>query len=187
MKDAFQRTLLIVLSAGLCVLCIFQWRVQAIQRAKLEDLSRVIETNAMALHEATNAIRHADDQVADLQATITKLSAELANKGGVLVSRATELERLQKLATGQGQRIEALSKEAAMLQSKLKEACAGIEKQNAAFKDLVTQRNELAARLDASIKDRNQIVEKYNELVKQIEKLQAAVTTSPSNTGVTTP
>ena len=184
MKDAFQRTLLIVLSAGLWGLCAYQWRVQAIQRGTMEQLARDIETKSIALRDATNSIQRADGQVAELHATIAQLSAELATKAGNMDVQAAELKRIKTLADAQEQRIELLSKETAMLQAKLKEAYAGIEKQNAAFKDLVTQRNELATRLDASIKDRNQIVAKYNELVKQIEKLQAAATT---NTGGTTP
>ena len=55
------------------------------------------------------------------------------------------------------------------LESKLKEAYAGIDKQNEAITNLVAQRNDFVKKYNDEVKDRNDIVAKYNELVKQIQ------------------
>jgi hypothetical protein len=54
------------------------------------------------------------------------------------------------------------------LEAKLKDAYAGIEKQNEAITNLVTQRADFVQKLNDSVKDRNDIVAKYNDLIKKI-------------------
>ncbi len=49
------------------------------------------------------------------------------------------------------------------LEAKLKEAYAGIDKQNAAISNLVAQRNDLVQKYNDEVKDRNDVVAKYNE------------------------
>jgi uncharacterized coiled-coil DUF342 family protein len=60
------------------------------------------------------------------------------------------------------------------LQGKLKEAYAGIHKQNEAMKELVAQRDEFVKKYNESVQARNDVVAKYNDLVAQVEKLQGA-------------
>jgi predicted RNase H-like nuclease (RuvC/YqgF family) len=54
------------------------------------------------------------------------------------------------------------------LESKLKEAYAGVAKQNEAITNLIAQRDEFVQKLNDSVKDRNRVVAKYNDLVKEI-------------------
>ena len=56
------------------------------------------------------------------------------------------------------------------LTAKLKEAYAGIEKQNEAITNLVSQRDDFVKKFNDEVKDRNDVVAKYNDLVKQIQK-----------------
>jgi len=60
------------------------------------------------------------------------------------------------------------------LESKLKDAYAGIGQQNTALTNLVSQRDDLLKKLNDSVKDRNDVVAKYNDLANQIQKQQAA-------------
>jgi hypothetical protein len=55
------------------------------------------------------------------------------------------------------------------LESKLKDAYAGIEKQNAAITNLVAERDGLVLKYNNEVKDRNDIVAKYNQLAKQVQ------------------
>ena len=59
------------------------------------------------------------------------------------------------------------------LEAKLKDAYAGIDKQNDTITNLVSQRNDLVQKYNDEVKDRNDIVTKYNDLAKQVEKLQS--------------
>ena len=60
------------------------------------------------------------------------------------------------------------------LQGKLKAAYDGIQKQNDAIKQLAAQRDEFVKKFNDEVKDRNDVVNKYNELVGQVQKSQAA-------------
>jgi uncharacterized coiled-coil DUF342 family protein len=60
------------------------------------------------------------------------------------------------------------------LEAEIKEASAGIEKQNDAIKLLVTERDDAIKKYNDSIKERNALAEKYNDLVERFKKLQAA-------------
>ena len=60
----------------------------------------------------------------------------------------------------------------AQLTAKLKDAYAGIEQQNQAITNLLSQRDDLAKKYNAEVQDRNDVVAKYNDLVKQMGKSQ---------------
>jgi chromosome segregation ATPase len=60
------------------------------------------------------------------------------------------------------------------LEAKLKEASEGILKQNDAIKRLAAERDEAIQKYNDSIKERNALAEKYNNLVDRFTKLQAA-------------
>jgi uncharacterized coiled-coil DUF342 family protein len=59
-----------------------------------------------------------------------------------------------------------------LLATKLEEAYAGIKRQNEAISNLVDQRDEFVAKYTNSINARNDLVEKYNDLVGQMKKLE---------------
>ncbi|MGO8696299.1 MAG: hypothetical protein ACLQVY_01080, partial [Limisphaerales bacterium] len=61
-----------------------------------------------------------------------------------------------------------------VLESKLSEAYDGIKKQNDAITQLAAQRDEFIGKYTNSIKDRNDLVEKYNALVERVKKMQEA-------------
>ena len=59
------------------------------------------------------------------------------------------------------------------LQSKLKDAYAGIEQQNETITNLVAQRDDFVKKFNDEVKDRNDVVAKYNDLVKQVQQQQS--------------
>jgi hypothetical protein len=56
----------------------------------------------------------------------------------------------------------------------LKDAYADIGKQNETITNLVVQRDEFVQKYNGSVKDRNDIVAKYNDLVSQVQKQQGS-------------
>ena len=62
------------------------------------------------------------------------------------------------------------------LEAKLKEAYAGIEKQNETITNLVAQRDDFVKKFNDEVKDRNDVVAKYNELAEQVKKQQGGGT-----------
>jgi hypothetical protein len=60
------------------------------------------------------------------------------------------------------------------LEAKLKDAYAGIDKQNETITNLIAQRNDLVQKYNDEVKDRNDVVAKYNELASQVQKQQGS-------------
>jgi ABC-type transporter Mla subunit MlaD len=59
-----------------------------------------------------------------------------------------------------------------MLESKLKDAYAGLNQQNEAITDLLAQRDDFVKKYNDSMKTQNEIVAKYNDLVSRLQKQQ---------------
>jgi len=90
----------------------------------------------------------------------------------LIVSQKAQIEQLQFANENFTNEIAQYKAGVDALEAKLKEAYAGIDKQNAVISNLVAQRNDLIQKYNDEVKDRNNVVAKYNELAKQIEKQQ---------------
>ena len=56
----------------------------------------------------------------------------------------------------------------------------GIQKQNAAITNLVAQRDDFVQKYNHEIQERNDVVAKYNDLAKQMQKLQSGGSSNDS-------
>jgi chromosome segregation ATPase len=166
----FQQNLLIGLALAVCGLCAFQWRVQTIQRDEIMTMNGMLYDKNIAMQEATNSIATLNHQVEQMDVRLTEIKAEAATNEQLVVSQKAEIFMLQ--FTGANLTNEITQYQAAVdtLQAKLKEAYAGISRQNDAITNLVGQRDELVKKFNDSVKDRNDIVTKYNDLVNQVQK-----------------
>jgi chromosome segregation ATPase len=168
----FQQNLLIILALGLCALCVWQWYGQALQRERIESLNHVLFEKDKAIEGYTNSLATLSRQIAEMDSHLTELRASAKTNEQLIVSQKRQISRLgleNDMLTNQ---IAQYTNAVSTLESKLKDAYAGIEKQNTAIKELTTQRDEFVQKLNASVKDRNDIVAKYNDLVKQMKKQQ---------------
>ena len=168
----FQQNLLILLALGLCALCTWQWYGQAQQRSRNENLNQLLYEKSAAIQGYTNSITILDRQVAQLDSRITELKETIKITDQVVVAQKREIVRLQFSSEVLTNQIAEYKQTVDTLNSKLKEAYDGINKQNESLKDLVIQRDEFVKKYNDSVKERNDIVAKYNELVAQVEKLQ---------------
>jgi uncharacterized coiled-coil DUF342 family protein len=98
-------------------------------------------------------------------------SAAKTNEQAIVLQKG-EINKLQLTSEGLTNQISEYKQAVDSLETKLKEAYAGIQKQNDALKELAAQRDEFVKKLNDSVKDRNDIVNKYNDLAAQVEKLQ---------------
>jgi predicted RNase H-like nuclease (RuvC/YqgF family) len=170
----FHQNLLIVLALALCGLCAFQWYDQSLQRNKIENLGQVLSAKLAAIQDYTNSMHLMDGQIAQLGGQITGLKGTIQTNDDLILNQKRELNRVEA-------ENEALTNEVVQYQdalkayhAKLDEAAEAVKKQNVVIKDLVTQRDGFVDKLNDSIKDRNNIVAKYNELAAQVEKIQNA-------------
>jgi chromosome segregation ATPase len=169
----FQQNLLIIVALSLCGLCVYQWYGQTLQRNQIQKLQQMVYDKSAAIQGYTNSIRTMDRQIAQMDARLTELKAEAKTNTDLIISQRRETNRLQITAEGLTNQITEYKGAVTNLQGRLKEAYDGIQKQNEAMKELVAQRDEFVKKFNAEVKDRNDVVNKYNDLVRQVEKNQA--------------
>lgn len=168
----FQLKLLVILATALCGLCAFQWYLQNQQHSSIDTLNRLVFQKDADIQYATNSIATLNQQVEQLDASLRETQASAETNAELAVSQAAEIKRLRLLEAGLTNQVAQYRQAVDALEGRLKEASAGIDRQNAAITNLVAQRDEFVARYNDSVKDRNNVVAKYNELAKQVAKLQ---------------
>ena len=99
----------------------------------------------------------------------TEIKSAAATNEQLVISQKAEITELQFANNNFTNEIAQYKAGVDALEAKLKDAYAGIDKQNGAISNLVAQRNDLAQKYNDEVKDRNDIVAKYNELAKQIQ------------------
>jgi uncharacterized coiled-coil DUF342 family protein len=169
-----QQNLLIMVALSLCGLCIYQWYGETFQRNEIQKLEQTVYEQSAAIQGYTNSIRTMDRQIAQMDVRLTELKAEAKTNADLIISQRREINRLQITAEGLTNQIVEYKIAVTNLESKLKGAYAGIQKQNEAMKELVAQRDEFIKKFNDEVKDRNDVVNKYNDLVRQVEKNQAS-------------
>lgn len=170
----FQQNLLIILALALCGLCAFQWYEQTIQRNEITTLNGMVYEKNVTFQDATNSIAKLNHQIEQMDARITEIKAAAATNEQLVVSQKAEITRLQFANFNLTNEVAQYKAAVDTLESKLKDAYAGIEKQNEAITNFVAQQNELVHKYNDSVKDRNDVVAKYNELVSQVQKQPSA-------------
>ena len=170
---SLQQNLLVILALSLCGLCVYQWYGQTLQRNEIQRLEQTVYEKSAAIQGYTNSIKAMDGQIAQMDARITQLKTEVKTNAELVITQQREINRLQATTDGLTNQIAEYRSAVESLQAKLKEAYAGIQKQNEAVKELVAQRDEFVKKYNDEVKDRNDVVKKYNDLAAQVEKLQS--------------
>ncbi len=165
----FQVNLLIVLALALCGLCAWQWYEQTVQRDEIQSLNKMVYDRDTTIQGYTNSIATLTHQVDQMDARITEIKAAAATNEQLVISQKGQITQLQFANENATNEIAQYKAGVDALEAKLKEAYAGIDKQNSAITNLVAQRNDLVQKYNDEVKDRNDIVAKYNELAKQIQ------------------
>ena len=168
----FQVNLFIVLAICLCGLCAWQWYEQTIQRTTIQSLNRMVYDRNAAIQSDTNSIATLTQQVNQLDASLTDMKATAATNEQLILSQKAQITQLQFQNENYTNEIAQYKAGVDALQAKLKEAYAGIEKQNDAITNLAAQRNDFVQKYNDEVKDRNDVVTKYNDLVKHVQKQQ---------------
>jgi chromosome segregation ATPase len=170
----FQQNLLIILALALCGFCAFQWYEQTIQRSEITTLNGMVYEKNVAIQGATNSIATLNHQVEQMDARITEIKTVAATNEQLVAVQKVEIARLEFNNLNLTNQIAQYKQAVDTLGSKLKEAYAGIEKQNETITNLVTQRDDFVRKFNDSVKDRNDVVAKYNDLVSQVQKQQSS-------------
>jgi chromosome segregation ATPase len=174
-------SLLVIISLGLCGICLAQWQREYRLRSSISDLrTALIAENKQRLEaeakaeqygqeiERLNAIRkEIEARLLDLTETVHDLTKDQSARGysiAVLMNETirarSELAAAQKLA-GQGGEMLKKHNETVSAQN------SAIEKANAQLRQLAQERDEAIRRLNERTREFNELVEKYNKLSKR--------------------
>ena len=168
----FQVNLFILLAFALCALCAWQWYGQTRQRDTIQNLNQMVHDRDAAIQNDTNSIATLNHQVNQMDASLTAMKAAAATNEQLVISQKSQIAQLQFANYYATNEIAQYKAGVDALEAKLKEAYAGIARQNGAISNLVAQRNDLVQKYNDEVKDRNNVVEKYNELAKQVQQSQ---------------
>jgi chromosome segregation ATPase len=169
----FQQNLLIVLALALCILCAFQWYGQTLQRNEITTLNGIVYDKNVAIQDATNSVATLNHQVAQMDARITEIKAAAVTNEQLVVTQKAEIVQLQFTSANLTNELAQYKVAVDTLESKLKEAYAGIAQQNETITNLVAQRDDFVKKFNDEVKNRNDVVTKYNDLVKQVQQQQS--------------
>jgi chromosome segregation ATPase len=166
----FQQNLLIVLALALCGLCAWQWHEQTVQRDEITTLNGIFFQKNSDIQNDTNAIAVLNHQIEQMDARITEIKAAAATNAQLVAEQKRAISKLEFSNLNLTNEIAQYKQAVGALTGKLKDAYAGIEKQNETITNLVSQRDEVVKKFNDAVKDRNEVVAKYNDLVNQVQK-----------------
>ena len=173
-------TLLVIVSLGLCVVCVVQWVREDRYRANIADLAKRLEAENTARVEAERKAAEYEKEIerltilrAEVEAKLLTAIEELSAMGDDSVARGLTLAfYLQDLVKTQAKLAAAeatLAEGTEALKDhneSVTEQNTTIQKQNDLLKQLVTERDSAIEKLNTRTRELNELVEKYNKLAK---------------------
>ena len=159
---------------SLCAMCIYQWNDQTRQRGLVNDLNAQLSQKLVSIQEYTNTIATMDGQIAQMDVRISELKSTVQTNQNLILEQKKELNRLESENTGLNHEVAEYKQGVDALQGKLRTAYESIQKQNQILKEVADERNDFVQRLNNTMKDRNDIVLKYNKLVADFQASQNA-------------
>ena len=173
-------TLLVIVTLGLCAVCVVQWVREERLRGHIADLAKRLEAENTARVEAERKAAEYEKEIerltilrAEVEAKLLTATQELTEMGADSVARGYTLAfflnelvqteaKLAAMENAVGKGTEALKDHNASVTAQN----ATITKQNELLKQLAAERNTAIEKLNARTKEFNELVEKYNKLAK---------------------
>ena len=152
-------TVLGIILAALCGLCVWQWKREAEFRSALRDLSGRLDAETRAHGEARARIAVLEGEVQRVE----KLRSDTEAK---YLAAVEELRGLQVDWQARALTIDILSRAAAAGEASETQS-ALIAKQNEMLRKVAAERDDAIQKLNARTRELNSVTEKYNRLVKE--------------------
>jgi chromosome segregation ATPase len=168
---------------ALTALCVAQWRhdrrlnldINRIEKVRLEQGAKLADQEQTISGLNTDLAQFKDQFIkaqTELNETLQKLRAVERQTNQLALERDQLKASVTNWAAAVAIRDERLKQANGEIQGLAAKLDASIKEQNESLKRLADERNDLVAKLNARTKDFNDVVTKYNTLVKQVEQLQ---------------
>lgn len=173
-------TLLVIVSLGLCAVCVVQWVREDRLRGHLLDLTKQLEAENTARVEAERKAAEYEKEIerltilrAEVEAKLLTATEELNAMGADSVARGLTLAFFLKDLVETQAKLAAVEATLAQGTEALKDHNTSvtaqnttIQKQNDLLKQLVSERDSAIEKLNTRTRELNELVEKYNKLAK---------------------
>ena len=171
-------TLLITTSLALCVLCAIQWIREAKHWQTIEQQDKDIFERDKTLQSYTNQVAIMDRHIAGMETDIDNLKSTVKTNNQQILTLTRDLSRSDYQRTNLMAELEQYKVAFEEATNKLADAYetikTNVKDANEAIQKVVKERDDYVTRLNESIKDRNDVVKQYNDLVEQVKKQQEA-------------
>ena len=152
-------TVLGIVLAALCGLCVWQWKREADFRSAHAEVSARLTAESKSLGESRA-------RVAVLEGEVQRIEKLRADTEARFLEAATALKTLEADWQARALTIDILSRAAAAV-SRSEGQGELIAKQNELLKKVAAERDDAIQKLNARTRDLNAVTEKYNRLVKE--------------------
>jgi chromosome segregation ATPase len=167
--------LLIAATLALCGLCAVQWKREAEFRIRIQEIGTALKEESTKRAEAEEQVLTFEKEIArlttlraDTEAKLLEVSTRLVSveadqlhRGNSIAVLGVELERARVEAKTAKEKIAAQEKTNTVVEQN-----AAITQANALLKQLTTERDSAIEKLNERTRALNELVTKYNKLVK---------------------
>jgi paraquat-inducible protein B len=167
--------LLIAATLALCGLCAFQWKREAEFRTRIQEIGTALKEESNKRAETEEQVLTFEKEIArlttlraDTEAKLLEVSSRLVaveadqfHRGNSIVVLGLELQRAQSEAKAAREKIAAQEKTNTVVEQN-----AAITQANALLKQLTAERDSAIEKLNERTRALNELVTKYNKLVK---------------------
>lgn len=170
--------LLVLISLGLCAVCVLQWQREVQLRARISSLVTQLEAEnkqrvqaEQKVYEYEREIERLEGLRAEIETKLLTTTEELRDRTVDQTARGFSLAVIMNEAIRTGTELSALQQLAGQSTSAVTERNAAITSQNAAIEKANTQIKQLARERDEAITQLNNRTQEFNELVEKYNKL----------------
>jgi chromosome segregation ATPase len=167
MRTTLVTKLLVGLALGLAALCSFQWLRETENRRDVQEQVSRLQSHAQ---QNTNRIHQLDLQVSELTEEALSLRTALQTHKQSLIDLGQDRTALEASNRFLAAQLEAYTNAFAQVTNQLNQAHDNIKTQNKLIEEAIAQRDDYARKLNASIRERNEVVDEFNALVRKIEE-----------------
>ena len=177
----FLIALLIIITLGLCVVCVIQWRREAVLRARIQEVTtQLVSENKLRTEAEERAVRYESEVErltklrAETEAALLVATEEVRSRTADQVGRGYSIAILMNEIMAHGGEANAYKELAGkgadairQRNAEVLEQNAAIERQNSQLKQLTIERDDAITKLNSRTREFNELVEKYNRLARE--------------------
>ncbi|MEK7707962.1 MAG: hypothetical protein AAB380_08205 [Verrucomicrobiota bacterium] len=167
MKNSLQN-LLILLALCLCVLCAYQWHVQAGLRDDIQKLNDTVHDKLENIQSMEGTLKRSEEEVKRLDTLKFELTETVKSNQTQIAQLAKDLAKSDAEVEKGLRKIDDFKAALQQANESIKKQNEDIKKQNEEVKKLAEERNDSVTKYNKVVAEFNDLAKKWNELQQQL-------------------